>query len=413
MYICDTIIKIMKNNTNTFGWIDFNKKDRDIALKLIDDNKTQGSVDELGLGAIRDVFSDIFFPGITTIQTRARYFLLVPYWMSIIANKKSINSPDAFQDAYYKKEKEASKLIFAQSGEEEGIGIFGSDVFDTERWLVRSIQETYWSGVWKFGLIRNNIGPNRLSVSSCARFLIKQKNIDVQSENGDDGYDYSGNKDDKAKGEMVTIDHKLLEIEKDLDESKKYYGITLKKEEAAYLQSVIKLNADESLLAEAVENKSHFYAIKSFDEIDEKQYPLLAQKILMAKEYKKLTAFLGKRFSHLIKRQVAGWDSFPSINRNLIEKIFEIPEISHREKLKTFISKVLVAIENKDGTYLDNLIREREKKLKGNRAKTLLFGEDDDIISNEEPISYDYDYRLGIVQQMVKDIREGLGLKHD
>ena len=30
-------------------------------------------------GVIRDVFSDLLFPGISTIQTRARYFLIVPW----------------------------------------------------------------------------------------------------------------------------------------------------------------------------------------------------------------------------------------------------------------------------------------------------------------------------------------------
>ena len=35
--------------------------------------------DELGIGSVRDTFADLFFPGTTTIMTRARYFLLVPW----------------------------------------------------------------------------------------------------------------------------------------------------------------------------------------------------------------------------------------------------------------------------------------------------------------------------------------------
>ena len=37
-----------------------------------------GVVDELGIGVIRDSFSDTLFPGISTIQTRAKYFLTIP-----------------------------------------------------------------------------------------------------------------------------------------------------------------------------------------------------------------------------------------------------------------------------------------------------------------------------------------------
>ena len=35
--------------------------------------------DELGLGVIRDAFVDRLFPGTSTIRTRARYFLFVPW----------------------------------------------------------------------------------------------------------------------------------------------------------------------------------------------------------------------------------------------------------------------------------------------------------------------------------------------
>lgn len=39
----------------------------------------QGAVDELGIGIIRDAFANYFFPGTSTIQNRAKYFLIVPY----------------------------------------------------------------------------------------------------------------------------------------------------------------------------------------------------------------------------------------------------------------------------------------------------------------------------------------------
>ncbi|MEX2417466.1 MAG: DUF6361 family protein [Actinomycetota bacterium] len=33
--------------------------------------REEGSVDEIGVGVIRDAFADMFFPGTSTIQTRA------------------------------------------------------------------------------------------------------------------------------------------------------------------------------------------------------------------------------------------------------------------------------------------------------------------------------------------------------
>ena len=58
------------------GWIDFSKEDRQKALDVINLLSEQGAVDELGIGVIRDAFANYFFPGTSTIQTRAKYFLI-------------------------------------------------------------------------------------------------------------------------------------------------------------------------------------------------------------------------------------------------------------------------------------------------------------------------------------------------
>lgn len=61
------------------GWIDFSKEDREKVLDVINLLQEQGAVDELGIGQIRDAFANRFFPGTSTVQTRAKYFFLVPY----------------------------------------------------------------------------------------------------------------------------------------------------------------------------------------------------------------------------------------------------------------------------------------------------------------------------------------------
>ena len=61
------------------GWIDFSKNERDKVLGVLDTLTEQGTLDELGISPIRDGFSDLFFPGTSTLHTHAKYFLLVPY----------------------------------------------------------------------------------------------------------------------------------------------------------------------------------------------------------------------------------------------------------------------------------------------------------------------------------------------
>ena len=66
-------------SSSVFAWLDYDEREaqrmREV-LSAFDDKET---IDSLGLGVIRDSISDQLFPGISTIQTRARYFLFIPW----------------------------------------------------------------------------------------------------------------------------------------------------------------------------------------------------------------------------------------------------------------------------------------------------------------------------------------------
>ena len=64
------------------GWIDFCPTHRDKVAAALDLLRPEGMVDELGLGTIRDGIANQLFPGISTIQTRAKYFFIIPYILS-------------------------------------------------------------------------------------------------------------------------------------------------------------------------------------------------------------------------------------------------------------------------------------------------------------------------------------------
>jgi hypothetical protein len=57
---------------STFSWLDYSEHDRRRALDVIDQFREQETRDELGIGVIRDAFSDLFFPGTGTVQTPRR-----------------------------------------------------------------------------------------------------------------------------------------------------------------------------------------------------------------------------------------------------------------------------------------------------------------------------------------------------
>jgi hypothetical protein len=74
--------------TSTFTWLDYSERERRQMLDVISQFREQDTRDELGLGSVRDAFADLFFPGTSTIQTRARYFLFVPWIYRNLENKR-------------------------------------------------------------------------------------------------------------------------------------------------------------------------------------------------------------------------------------------------------------------------------------------------------------------------------------
>lgn len=74
------------HGSSSVGWIVGTLAERDEILALLQDDGVHEPRDELGMASLRDVMSDAFFPGVTTIQTRAKYFLFVPAMYDLIEN---------------------------------------------------------------------------------------------------------------------------------------------------------------------------------------------------------------------------------------------------------------------------------------------------------------------------------------
>lgn len=75
--------------TSTLTWLDHSQDSRRRVLDAIDLFRERETRDELGLGSIRDGFAGLFSPGTSTIQTRARYFLLIPWLYREIESRTS------------------------------------------------------------------------------------------------------------------------------------------------------------------------------------------------------------------------------------------------------------------------------------------------------------------------------------
>jgi len=70
-------------------------------LDVVDLFRERDTVDEIGVGAIRHTISDILFPGTSTLHTRIRYVLFVP-WLADMAVSTTTSSTSSTRPRYSK-----------------------------------------------------------------------------------------------------------------------------------------------------------------------------------------------------------------------------------------------------------------------------------------------------------------------
>ncbi|MEZ6128126.1 MAG: DUF6361 family protein [Planctomycetaceae bacterium] len=124
---------------STLTWLDYSEHDRRTMQDAIDLLRERTTRDELGIGSIRDAFADMLFPGTTTIQTVAKYFLLVP-WMYLQLEKKRISSKDIAEKARRFEFKLAESLKGAK-------GTIGRRAGEK---LQRLASNVYWQGLLRW-----------------------------------------------------------------------------------------------------------------------------------------------------------------------------------------------------------------------------------------------------------------------
>jgi hypothetical protein len=130
---------------NFLGWIDHDAEREDAILRALGAAKGHDARDELGLATIRDSFADLFFPGLSTIQQRARYFLFVQWCCELAASQG-----DADRIAARLRANEEA-LIGSLKHLGEGHGVIG--IFSQED-LERMPSEIYWNGLLLLGMRR-------------------------------------------------------------------------------------------------------------------------------------------------------------------------------------------------------------------------------------------------------------------
>ena len=128
------------------AWIDFDQVDRERTHRIMDLFREEDARDELGIGAVRDALSDLLFPGTSTIQTRLRYMLFVP-WIYHLAGHHAGTGAARAEIA---RRHEIGLIEALERGGEEA-GIIGARAREA---LKRLPSDVYWAGLGRLGIRR-------------------------------------------------------------------------------------------------------------------------------------------------------------------------------------------------------------------------------------------------------------------
>jgi len=110
-------------------------------IKLFEE---KGTVDEIGIGSVRDALSDALFPGTSVLHTRARYFLFIP-WIYRYLEGRGIPSSSVAKEG----RKVEVGLIETLVGSDDNAGTIGR----VARHRLKLLPSTmYWSGLGAWGM---------------------------------------------------------------------------------------------------------------------------------------------------------------------------------------------------------------------------------------------------------------------
>jgi hypothetical protein len=393
---------------NSIGWIDFSKSDRDKVRGVLDSLEESGAVDELGVGTVRDAFSDIFFPGTSTPQTRAKYLFLVPYICRDLERDETLKlRPDTFVAKLEEKEIELIDTLDADGAE----GVIGK--LSREK-LQRKPSSIYWNALRTYGIFNEDL----TLYAYAAKFCERKSGADSQKSGGrrrDESGDAGDSFDDSDTGRLGASFWRGVPYSRDWE---KGVNINLTAEEARFLREKIISSPKSrgSLLALVLrENRKSFARFANFERIDELKHIMpqdMWRDYTLARDFSRFVFGAQVRYNVIFsegKNEGAKqkWEEYirerPPVNLDDVET-----RLHPHSGVMGFLRAFQQSLDNIGA--LDELIINRETGLKGRARAKLTNRElytytDESADINMRPLTY----RLRNAVRIVRDIFEGMG----
>lgn len=406
--------------TASIGWIDFSPTHRNRVGTVLDLLRPEGMVDELGLGTIRDALANQLFPGISTIQTRAKYFFIIPYILFEyqqlpLAKRKSKSAVQYLEQREY----EIMWQLADTYNHEEGHGVIGISKYKPEK-IVRRPSAIYWNGLSSF----NFIETRGLSADAFLRQATLQTLSELLSDTkeGDDVV-----KDDADAGFENLFRLKIPpKNDWDIDLS-----LVLTKDEAEIFRDKIIGIAGKRLLGELLEKdniwKTFFKAQSYMDFAKEatlkRDNDNINRVMTLAHDFSELMYGAHLFYNRILQEKVFQNNSYKSEWNSWVRQLpsrminfngFNPADLFHYavttrpgtvEFVKAWWQQAQAGFNNEK--KLQVLITQQEARAKGSKAR-LQWNKTEDIIEERWTGLTFFDYRFQQVKTILNDIRTSL-----
>ena len=400
------------------GYINFSAEERNNIYKVIQSIRDHQAIDELGIGRIRDAFSSKMFPGMSTLQNRAKYFTVLPA-LFIEAEKKKYKNVEEVRQTVLDLEIKLTRQLMI--GSPNADGITGSSVIkqaerSRSRYVKYDPSYIYWGGLVTYGMAATDGNLYRLIYERS----LKRRNRPVRLHSNDD--DREQGDDDETSGDTPIFNAGGLHY---VFDGKTPIPLDLTSEEAGFIKGQILTSGQskDSLLAYLLKTEepvvkgwldnaslwrnlpSEFRRTYTLSAIFSRFIYLL--RIFYNYIYDKKTGNVDGANENMDRYKDYLKDNYESCTVGSISTVItSVSDTVTDTAIKSFCLDAASCVEQKDLTGLENCIVRREKETKGpTRAKLTNWKK---FVGQAHGDPRLPNYRWSLVYSMIQEIRKGL-----
>ena len=368
------------------GFVNFNTEEKKRVAKMMQLLQESEAIEELGIGRVRDHFSNTLFPGTSTLQHHAKYFVVMPslYYHTAFKSRKFQNLAEVsryIKEAEVQITRQMAKWDNNQINTTEtgitGINTLKDALNDYNKYVKYDPAYIYGSGLARYGIIPDT-GVERLILELNKKHFADPHNKGAlkSEDTTEDAGDLTGDKQViKTCGESYDFFNG------------KTMSLALTEKEASFMKDRIHSSCDGTMLAYLIDSKyelperiGYFEIEELLSELDPKVVNVYKKSVL----FSKLMHLIDWRFNY------SYFDSFDNTDEAIFckdeyEKLLaEYKEEIHNEDaykalfnytrsidimLTEFCEDCYKAILDGEPTKVDDFVKAREHTVKRERSK--------------------------------------------